>query len=75
MHCGSSADERLNVERIEDSSYGFRPQRSAHNALRKVAEHLCSGRTEVYDADLQAYFDTIPHEKLMRCLEMRPPRR
>lgn len=56
---------------FEDSSYGFRPQRSAHDALRKVAEHLRSGRTEVYDADLQAYFDTIPHENLMRCLEMR----
>jgi RNA-directed DNA polymerase len=56
---------------FEDSSYGFRPQRSAHDALAKVAEHLRSGRTEVYDADLEGYFDTIPHEKLMRCLGMR----
>jgi RNA-directed DNA polymerase len=39
--------------------------------LRKVAEHLRSGRIEVYDADLQSYFDTIPHDKLMRCLQMR----
>ena len=56
---------------FKDSSYGFRPNRSAHDALRKVAEHLCSGRTEVYDADLQAYFDTIPHDKLMLSLQMR----
>jgi RNA-directed DNA polymerase len=56
---------------FEESSYGFRPQRSAHDAIAKVAEHLRSGRTEVYDADLEGYFDTIPHEKLMRCLGMR----
>jgi RNA-directed DNA polymerase len=56
---------------FEESSYGFRPRRSAADALRKVSEHLRSGRTEVYDADMQAYFDTIPHDKLMRCLEMR----
>lgn len=56
---------------FQDSSYGFRPGRSAADALAKVAELLRSGRTGVYDADLQAYFDTIPHDKLMRCLEMR----
>lgn len=56
---------------FQDSSYGFRPDRSASDALAKVAEHLRSGLIEVYDADLQAYFDTIPHDKLMRCLEMR----
>jgi RNA-directed DNA polymerase len=56
---------------FEDSSYGFRPKRSAHEALEAVTEHLRSGRTEVYDADLKSYFDTIPHDKLMRCLEKR----
>ena len=56
---------------FQESSYGFRPRRSAADALAKVSEHLRSGRTEVYDADLQAYFDTIPHDKLMRCLELR----
>lgn len=56
---------------FEESSYGFRPRRSAADALAKVSEHLRSGRTEVYDADLQAYFDTIPHDKLLRCLELR----
>ena len=56
---------------FQDTSFGFRPGRSAGQALAQVAEHLRSGRREVYDADLQAYFDTIPHDKLMRCLEMR----
>jgi RNA-directed DNA polymerase len=56
---------------FEDSSYGFRPCRSAEDALRKLSEHLRTGRTAVYDADLQSYFDTIPHDKLMRCLKMR----
>ena len=56
---------------FEDSSYGFRPGRSAHDALEAVREHLASGRRTVYDADLRACFDTIPHEKLMACLEKR----
>lgn len=56
---------------FEDSSYGFRPQKSAHDAIIKIKEHLKAGRTEVYDADLSKYFDTIPHEKLMKTLAMR----
>jgi RNA-directed DNA polymerase len=56
---------------FEDCSYGFRPGRSAHDALREIRGHLQAGYTEVYDADLQSYFDTIPHEKLIKCLEMR----
>ena len=54
-----------------DTSYGFRPGRNAHDALRAVKGHLESGRREVLDADLKGYFDTIPHDKLMRALEMR----
>lgn len=54
-----------------DSSFGFRPKRSAHQALDAIAEHLQAGYREVYDADLQGYFDTIPHEALLRCLEVR----
>jgi len=49
---------------FEESSYGFRPKRSAHDAIKRIKEELKSGKTEVYDADLSAYFDTIPHEKL-----------
>lgn len=54
-----------------DSSYGFRPGRSAHDALEAVREHLKEGKTSVYDADLKGYFDSIPHDKLMKCLRMR----
>lgn len=56
---------------FEDSSYGFRPHRSSADAMKAVREHLKEGRTEILDADLSSYFDTIPHEKLMRVLEMR----
>ena len=54
-----------------DCSYGFRPERSAHDALKEVHANLQQGRTEIYDADLQSYFDTIPHDKLMKCVERR----
>lgn len=56
---------------FEDSSYGFRPKRSAQDAVTKIKEHLKAGKTEVYDADLSKYFDTIPHEKLMIALRER----
>ena len=52
-------------------SYGFRPGRSAHDALEAVREGLEEGYRAVYDADLQGYFDSIPHDKLMACLRMR----
>ncbi len=52
-------------------SYGFRPGRSAHQALEEIRTQVEAGRTEVYDADLKAYFDTIPHDKLMAGLEKR----
>lgn len=54
-----------------DSSFGFRPGRSAHDALDAIRDHLNQGKREVYDADLKGYFDTIPHDKLMAALEMR----
>ena len=54
-----------------DCSYGFRPKRSAHGALSEVRKHLKQGLTAVYDADLKGYFDSIPHEKLIKCLQMR----
>jgi RNA-directed DNA polymerase len=54
-----------------DCSYGFRPGRSAHDALEQIKANLQQGRREVYDADLQSYFDTIPHEKLMACVQKR----
>ncbi len=54
-----------------DCSYGFRPGRSAHQALEEIKVNLQQGRREVYDADLQSYFDTIPHDNLMKCVEKR----
>jgi RNA-directed DNA polymerase len=54
-----------------DCSYGFRPKRSAHQALEAVRENLQAGRREVYDADLQSYFDSIPHDKLLKAVENR----
>lgn len=54
-----------------DCSYGFRPGKNAHQALDAIAAHLQAGFREVYDADLQAYFDTIPHDQLLRCVQMR----
>ena len=56
---------------FEDCSYGFRPGRSAHLALKEIQEHLKAGYCAVYDADLKGYFDSIPHDKLMACVRMR----
>jgi len=47
---------------FEDCSYGFRPGRSAHDALRAIQQHLKGGQRAVYDADLAGYFDSIPHD-------------
>jgi RNA-directed DNA polymerase len=54
-----------------DSSFGFRPGKSAHQAVDEIRRNLAAGRAEVYDADLQGYFDTIPHDQLLKALEMR----
>ena len=56
---------------FEDCSYGFRPDRSAHQALEEIRKHLQGGFQAVYDADLKGYFDSIPQDKLMACLRMR----
>jgi len=54
-----------------DCSYGFRPGRNAHQALDAIRGHLEAGYREVYDADLKGYFDTIPHDQLLKCVEVR----
>jgi RNA-directed DNA polymerase len=56
---------------FRDCSYGYRPGRSAHDALAEIERNLRAGYTAIYDADLQAFFDTIPHDKLMKCVERR----
>ena len=56
---------------FKDCSHGFRPKRSAHDALDQIKQNLQAGRKTVYDADVKGYFDNIPHDKLMASLEMR----
>jgi len=56
---------------FEECSYGFRPGRSAHLALKEIREHLEEGYCAVYDGDLRGYFDSIPQDKLMACVGMR----
>ncbi len=63
--------EPIFEEDFEDCSYGFRPGRSAHQALEEIRGHLKAGYQAVYDADLKGYFDSIPHGKLLACLRMR----
>jgi group II intron reverse transcriptase/maturase len=48
-----------------ETSYGFRPKRSAHDAADAVANGLLTCHHQVIDADISKYFDTIPHDKLM----------
>ncbi len=52
-------------------SYGFRPKRSAHQAVVELQRQVERGAREIYDADLKGYFDAIPHAKLLRALAMR----
>jgi len=54
-----------------DCSYGFRPGRSAHQALEEIRGHIEAGYQAVYDADLKSYFDSIPHSQLMACVRVR----
>jgi RNA-directed DNA polymerase len=56
---------------FEDCSYGYRPNRSAQEAVKAVHAGLCEGYTEVIDADLSKYFDTIPHRELMYAVARR----
>jgi RNA-directed DNA polymerase len=52
-----------------EQSYGFRPQRSTKQALRRVEALLRAGYTQVVDADLKSYFDTIPQQQLLARVE------
>ena len=56
---------------FEPNTYGYRPRRSAADAIKAVHELLCQGYTDVVDADLSKYFDTIPHAELMQCVARR----
>jgi group II intron reverse transcriptase/maturase len=56
---------------FEADSYGFRPRRAAHGALDAIREALEAGMCWVIDADITAYFDTIPHDRLMKTVAER----
>ena len=56
---------------FHECSYGFRPNRNAKMAVEKIAAEIKGGKTEVYDADLSSYFDTIPHDKLLLAIRRR----
>jgi RNA-directed DNA polymerase len=55
-------------KKFSDNSYGFRPQRCAHQAIRKCKEYIDTGHNWAVDIDLAKYFDTVNHDKLMRLL-------
>ncbi|MDQ0391804.1 group II intron reverse transcriptase/maturase [Labrys monachus] len=56
---------------LERTAYGYRPQQGAAEAIRQVHQHLLGGYTDVVDADLSKYFDTIPHPELMKSVSRR----
>ena len=56
---------------LEPTAYGYRPDRTALEAVQEVHRALCAGQTEVIDADVSSYFDTIPHADLMKSLARR----
>src|SRR5436305_14065579 len=56
---------------LEPAAYGYRPGRSGMDAVKAVHRLLCQGFTDVVDADLSKYFDTIPHDDLLRSVAAR----
>src|ERR1700730_694556 len=56
---------------LEPNAYGYRPKRSAQDAVREVHKLICEGYTYVVDADLSKYFDNIPHSELLQSVAKR----
>jgi len=56
---------------LSDSAFGYREGRSAGDAVERVHRALCDGYSDVVDADLSKYFDTIPHDQLMKSVARR----
>jgi RNA-directed DNA polymerase len=56
---------------MEPTAYGYRPGRTAREAVETAHRALCAGQTQVVDADVTQYFDTIPHAALMQALARR----
>lgn len=58
----------LYERQFSDNSFGFRPKRSAHQALRRAQSHINSGHRYCVDLDLEKFFDTVNHSKLIEVL-------
>ena len=56
---------------FEDNAYGYRPRRSAVDAVKETHRLICRGYTDVVDADLSKYFDTVPHSDLLKSVARR----
>src|SRR3989442_7215451 len=56
---------------FEDNAYGYRPARGAVDAVKDVHRHLCRRYADVVDADLSRYFDSIPHDDLLKSVARR----
>jgi RNA-directed DNA polymerase len=56
---------------LDPSAYGYRPKRSGLDAVKEVHALICRGYTDVVDADLSKYFDTIPHRELIQSVARR----
>jgi RNA-directed DNA polymerase len=56
---------------FQENSYGFRPKRDAHQAMDDISLHLRREMTQVIDADISKYFNTIPHDKLLKLVAKR----
>ena len=62
---------RIYDPHFSEHSYGFRPRRSAHDAIEEVLEYLNKGYQWVIDLDIEKYFDTVNHDKLISILRER----
>ena len=62
---------RIYDETFSDNSFGFRPHRSAQNAMMRTLDYLNEGYEWVIDLDIEAYFDTVNHDKLISILRER----
>jgi len=56
---------------FSENSYGFRPGKSAHQALKQAARYVAEGKTFVIDLDLEKFFDEVNHHRLMWLLSTR----
>jgi len=56
---------------FQDGSFGYRPKRTAHEAVARVNQAIMEKKTRVIDLDLKAYFDTVRHDLLLRKIALR----